>query len=329
MKYIYLDQNKWIELAKGIKENNPKYISLHEIIINRVREGIWAFPLSLIHIQETMKRKKETSRNEILDLMFSISNGYAICDYMTADTLEFNAWTMNKTVDCLRLQNAIIQHDWAALIGLSTQNTDIELNTSKLSLFEQFKVIETIKQMIRDHSCDREIFDLICNIANNEIYENEEFYYQSYKQGRDSFISWKNHIKQFDEYSDKHLYPTYLINTFFDVYKERLTNLSPYSQANMIQLFDENSKNKTAAIANIETLPGFNIYNRLVFELYNNQQKQVHPHDFNDLAYLRVAVPYCDIVVGENYWCDRVKHYKLDVKYQTEIRTKLLDLSTL
>ena len=28
MKYIYLDQNKWIELAKGIKEKAHDYIKL-------------------------------------------------------------------------------------------------------------------------------------------------------------------------------------------------------------------------------------------------------------------------------------------------------------
>ena len=29
MKYIYLDQNKWIELAKGIKNKEENYIVLY------------------------------------------------------------------------------------------------------------------------------------------------------------------------------------------------------------------------------------------------------------------------------------------------------------
>ena len=29
MKYIYLDQNKWIELARGIKEKKENYIVLY------------------------------------------------------------------------------------------------------------------------------------------------------------------------------------------------------------------------------------------------------------------------------------------------------------
>lgn len=95
---------------------------------------------------------------------------------------------------------------------------------------------------------------------------------------------------------------------------------------NITELFTENSKNKTLAIANLETLPGFNVHNRLIYELFNNPDKDVHEHDFNDLAYLRVAVPYCDIVIGEKYWCNRVQNYGLDKKYNTLVTTKLLSL---
>ncbi|WP_294185052.1 hypothetical protein [uncultured Clostridium sp.] len=322
MKYIYLDQNKWIELAKGLKERNNIYISLYETIVKNVKDGIWAFPLSSIHINEAMKRRNETSRKQLLNLMFSVSNGYAICDYITADNIEFNTWINNKIVSYSQLKGEIIKHDWAAIIGLSTENADIKFSKHLCSSDEMDK----IKQIIKKHSCDREIFDLICNVVNDNIKEDEAFYYRCYEEGRKSFLLWKNRIKGSEEYKDKYLYPAYLINVFFEVYKERITNLSSRMKINITELFRENSKNKTKAIANLEALPGFNVYNRLIFELYNNPDKKVHEHDFNDLAYLRIAIPYCDIVIGENYWCDRVRHYSLDKKYNTIVNTKLLSL---
>lgn len=326
MKYIYLDQNKWIELARGIKEKNCMYIELYETIIKNVENGVWAFPLSSIHITETMKRKDETSRKEILDLMFSVSKGYAICDYMTADTIEFNSWVNNKIVDCSQLKDIIIKQDWAIIVGLSSDNAIIQFDRQYCSIDELNKIEKRIKKIIEEHSCDREIFDLICNIINNDIIEDEEYYYRCYEKGRQSFLLWKNKIKELEVYKDKHLYPAYLINVFFEVYKEKIKSLSPIEQKNIGELFEENKKNKTTAIANLEALPGFNVHNRLMFELYNNPNKDVHKHDFNDLAYLRVAVPYCDIVIGENYWCDRVCHYSLDKKYNTVVSTKLLSL---
>lgn len=322
MKYIYLDQNKWIELAKGIKEENFMYIELYKTIVKNVENGTWAFPLSSIHIVETMKRRDESSRKEILDLMFSISKGYAICDYMTADAIEFNSWVNSKVVDYSQLKSIVIRHDWANIIGLSTEEANIQFG-NRTCLPDE---LDKIKKLIKGHSCDREVFDLICNVINDDIAEHEKFYYNSYKEVKQSFLLWKNQIKDLVEYKDKHLYPAYLIKVFFEVYKEKFKNLSPRMENNIRELFEQNRKNKTVAIANLETLPGFNVHNRLIFELCNNTYKEVHEHDFNDLAYLRVAIPYCDIVIGENYWCDRVCHYGLDKKYNTIVSTKLLNL---
>lgn len=322
MKYIYLDQNKWIELAKGLKTREHAYISLYKTIAKNVEEGVWAFPLSSIHISETMKRRNEVSRKELLDLMFLVSKGYAICDYMTADNIEFNSWVNNKMIDYSQLKGKIIRHDCATIIGLSTEDANIEFGKHSYLPDE----LDKMKQIIKKHSCDREVFDLICNIFSVNMQEDENFYFRCYEKGRESFLSWKNEIKNLENYKDKYLYPAYLIKVFVEVYKERITNLPPIMRKNITELFENSSKNKTTAISNLEALPGFNVFNRLVFELYNNPDKKVHEHDFNDLAYLRVAIPYCDIVIGENYWCDRVRHYSLDKKYNTTLSTKLLSL---
>ncbi len=322
MKYIYLDQNKWIELAKGLKNKDKNIISFHKTLVQNVKENVWAFPLSPIHINETMKRKDETSRNELLDLMFSLSNGYTICDYMTADSIEFTSWANNKFVDYCLLKDKIVRHDWVNIVGLSIENADINFGEHSIPPDK----LDKIKQIIKEHCFDREVFDIVCNSFANKIEEDETFYYECYKDGRKKFLLWKNKIKDLEEYKDKHLYPAYLIKTFFEVYKEKLLTLSSQMQKNIAELFEENSKNKTTAIANLEALPGFNIHNRLVFELYNNPDKKVHRHDFNDLAYLRVAIPYCDIVIGENYWCDRVQYYHFDKKYNTTVTTNLLSL---
>lgn len=323
MKYIYLDQNKWIELAKGIKDENPMYISLYETIQEKVEKEEWAFPISLIHIIETVKRKNETSKKDLLDLMFSISKGWSICEYMTADSIEFNSWINNKFVEVSELRNKIIRPDWAMIIGIFTEQICYKINDHPCTPEE----VDKIKKLTNVHSCDREIFDFICTILSNGVNEDEEDYYQCYNDARKSFQSWKTENKNCEDYREKHLYPAYLIQVFFEVYREKITGLSPEMKENLLELFQKNSKNKTKMIANLETLPGFNVHNRLLFELCNNPDRDVHEHDFNDLAYLRVAIPYCDVVIGEKYWCDRVINYGLDKKYNTIVGTRLLSLN--
>lgn len=323
MKYIYLDQNKWIELAKGIKQENSKYIELYNTIINNVENGIWAFPLSIIHITETMKRKDEASRKEILDLMFSVSKGYAICDYATADYIEFKYWVNNKASDFSELKPIMIRQDYANIISLSMEKVFLEFG--KMDGLQPNE-LEILKQEIKKYYSERDVFDKICHIAERDIIKNEEFYYNCFEEGRQGFLKWKESIKKLDVYKEKHLYPAYLLHTFFELYKSRLEKLSPEMKNNVSEMISRSTKNKTMTIANLEALPGFNVYNRLIFELFNNPDKEVHKHDFNDIAYLRVAVPYCDIVIGENYWCNRVCHYKLDEKYKTIVKTCLFEL---
>ena len=116
MKYTYLDQNKWIELARGIKEKKENYIVLYNTILKNIEEEKWAFPLSIIHILETMKRKDTRSRNDILNLMFSVSNGYTICEYNNINEIEFEYWIKDGKVDCEKIKEKIIKRDWGNLI---------------------------------------------------------------------------------------------------------------------------------------------------------------------------------------------------------------------
>ena len=320
MKYIYLDQNKWIELLKGLNDGKESYIELYRMMQRKVQECEWAFPISLIHITEAMKRKDEQSRKLLLDLMYVISCGYSISDYSTANILEFNMWVQEQKIDIERLREEIIQRDWVKLIGLSTSDAIVTIDGEKDS-----ENIKLIKSLIKQNSCDRLFFDMICKQCEYNP-DDERFYYECFVKCRNDFAKWKENISKIEGYKEKHIYPAFLINVFFSEYKDKLEGLPQELKQKMMKTFEQNSKNKTMSIKNLETLPGFNIHNRLVYELYNNPSKPVHPHDFNDLAYMRVAIPYCDVVIGENYWCDRIKNYALDNKYGTIVSTKLFDL---
>ena len=323
--YIYCDQNKWIELAKGIKSKKSEYENLLNKMKSNVDAGVWAFPLSIIHIAEAMKRKDEESRKILLDLMYSLSRGCSISDYATANIIEFNYWINNGAVNCKAIQNEILAFDIPRIIGLSSADAIVEIKGDKNVTNEHVK---TIKKIIVEHSCDRILFDYVCENCSS-LNDDEDFYYNCFVTGREEFKSWRTKIETLEEYKEKHVYPAYLIKVFFEEYKEMLSNLSVVGQSRVKSIFDNNTKNKTSTINLLESLPGFNIHNRLVYELFSNPCKEVHKHDFFDLAFLRVAVPYCDIVIGENYWIDRIQHYKLDQKYGTVTATKLLKLENM
>lgn len=324
-KYIYLDQNKWIELAKGIKNNKCEYVSLFNKMQKYVTTGQWAFPLSLIHIAETTKRKEDVSRGNLLDLMYTLSKGCAICDYTTADIFEFNNWLFEGDINISKLKTDIIDYDFAKIIGLSTKNAII--NTKKEGILSN-EDISMLKALLVETSCSREFFDMVCS-SENSLNEDEKFYYECLVTARKQFKNWKSYIESLDEYKGKHVYPAYLIKMFFEQYQNKISDLPSLYKDKIKNIFEANTQNKTNTIALLEILPGFNVYNRLTYEILINPHKEVHKHDFFDLAFLRVAVPYCDIVISENYWVDRIKNCKLDTKYNTKVTTDIFELKNL
>lgn len=318
MKYIYLDQNKWIELAKGIKNKNNRYILLHEKIIKKISNGEWAFPLSLIHINESIKRKEENSRKELLNLMCSISQGCTMCDFIMVDDIEFRTWINKGFVNTCEIRSEIIKNDWAFILGKSS-----------IEYCNKEPHIEHFYEIIKKESCSKKTFDLICdffisNSLSDTIKKDEDFYYEKHMKIREGFLSWKKEIETLDEYKKRYLYPTFHKKIYDEMYMERIKNLDEKHKRNIIDFFEKRPR----CIGNLEILPNFDVYSKLIFELCNNAYKEVHEHDFNDLAYLRVAIPYCDLVIGEKYWCDRVRHYKLDKKYNTIVEKDLFRLES-
>jgi hypothetical protein len=73
-KIIYLDQNAWSNLAK-----DDKAIALLQGMVNSAGA---IFPLSIVHLQETLKFPNESKRLELARLMVNLSNGYCLLPYV-------------------------------------------------------------------------------------------------------------------------------------------------------------------------------------------------------------------------------------------------------
>lgn len=187
-----------------------------------------------------MKRKDEESRKNLLNLMYSLSKGCSISDYTTANIIEFNYWVSNGMVDYKQIQNKIISNDLVKIIGLSTTDAIVKINGDTDISNEKIKFV---KDFIVKHSCDKEIFECICGQC-SPLNEDEDFYYNCFEIARKSFMIWKEQIKKLDEYKEKHVYPAYLIKTFFEEYGKIISGLSPADKHKIKLIFDCNTQNK-------------------------------------------------------------------------------------
>jgi hypothetical protein len=65
-RLIYLDQNKWIELARATAgKATPQLIQILDLLRESKRQGLNLFPLSLAHFIETNKRRDLKSRSRL------------------------------------------------------------------------------------------------------------------------------------------------------------------------------------------------------------------------------------------------------------------------
>ncbi len=78
MEVLFLDQNKWIELARvraGVVTTGPAYIAYAELH-EAVDKGRVIAPLTVSHILETSKRNDQTSRTHVVEVQSALSKGW-------------------------------------------------------------------------------------------------------------------------------------------------------------------------------------------------------------------------------------------------------------
>ena len=79
MDIVYLDQNKWIELARvqaGLVSSGP-IADLYLQLLAAVESGQVLFPLSASHVLETSKRNDPISRGHLAETQAKLSRGFA------------------------------------------------------------------------------------------------------------------------------------------------------------------------------------------------------------------------------------------------------------
>jgi hypothetical protein len=78
-RLIYLDQNKWIELARASNgKADARLLQILEILRESKRLGLNLFPLSLAHFIETNKRQDLDSRSRLGSLMWELSDNWTL-----------------------------------------------------------------------------------------------------------------------------------------------------------------------------------------------------------------------------------------------------------
>ena len=323
-KVIYLDQNKWIDIAKAVlnKPNSEMYTDVKDKILKKVSDGEWIFPLSIIHHFETMSRMDDRSRQELSKVMGEISCNYSILPFMYVDKEEFiNSLQKAKGLSIVDFKNEVICKDFARAVGLDGKNIEISGVTNPQQL-----------EMIKE--------------AATKIMENSNMFFEFMKLQSDSqFVTQLSndndvYIKEYEKLRalyilkpKQHRYAIYIYNNYMDRFKTDLEKFlleAKNSGISKEEVLPKNTfENKEKTIEFLESIPSFAVMMRLSYDIINNTTRNFDKNDYKDISFLATAVPYCDVVITEKLWVSLIKSNKLDQKHNTFVTSNLNDLLNL
>lgn len=315
--YIYLDQNKWIDLARAYHDrpNGNQFKSVLQKVTEAVESKKAIFPLSAYHIAETQKRTDISSRKRLSKVMAIISQGWAISLSEIISNTEIQlsgakifGYTQPYTPN-------VFGHGVSFALGIDLRsliaNVINDPQATSDSFLHLFETAMSTPQMT-------EFFLAGMGNEESELIEAKKEYEENTFRIAVVEEQFRTQLKpEFrSEVDHKKLYIANLqivlrekINNALSVYKKTLDEIISMGD-NAFQDF-------------IADIPSFDVETRLVVRRNANLGKAIDKNDFADISALTAAIPYCDIVVTENTWRDLAVRSGLDKKYNTIILSDL------
>ena len=313
-KVVYLDQKCWIEIAK-IYYGKPSQQErqLIEKLFKASENSQVIFPLSILHLEETMRISDTKRKSQLASLMIKLSKGYSFQPYYAANIRAeiFNVILKKLGIPPINIRNYVLKQGISNLIGAKP-----ELIQKKGA--ESSELPEDLKKKL--------LYVL-------ESLETMEF---ALKQGPIKSIeqSNKDTVKTMEKIRHE------LLGIKDNNLRRRVflaRNLMATVIPELAKILFENNLPKDFIIKEnptrkdieefLDNIPTALCLFTLIFRRDQQLQRPIQVNDFSDINFLTLALPYSDIVVTENMWVSIVRDSKLDRKCNTIILSSISELA--
>jgi hypothetical protein len=305
----YLDQNKWIELARAAKhpEQHPDARALLETLCETVAAGRLVLPLTASNIYETHKIADLGRRHDLAYVQSVLSRGFV-----------FRGRHRRLEVEIARLVKAVY--------GVPAAEPSGQWFLSDI-FFEAFAE-RTDKRL------GVEISDRVLSAIRGQPSEALYNYLAATPEGTRTAS-----VKNFSDGSDQ-------LRLRIEERRKQHANESQsmrrkiHSALLMINEIDliielairAGASWKTvsdigSAVARrlIEDVPTYYVEREIALRL-EAQSRPIEENDFRDMQSFCAVVPYADAIVAENMFVSLARQAKLDRKYHTRLYTSIFDL---
>jgi hypothetical protein len=308
MKILFLDQNKWIDLARV---HSGKVISgpLHDTyryLSASLHNGQIIIPLTVANIIETSKRHDLASRSDVVYTQAEFSKG----------------WVFRS-----RKSRLLVEIKSALRLAFGYDPISLPLNwvvvPNFIRAFEEYEssMVAMADYIDKRFGAKQAYLDFMLN--QNDQTRREA--YSIFSRESDSLLNriekrrkdFENHSKEMQ----RRAYSAHLFSDHQELIVQALTNLGHTLQ--------EMEKLGPDVFVNfLENIPTLNVELKLAISR-EAQTGSLKANDLGDVGNFYTSVPYANIIVAEKNFVNLAKQTKLDKEYGVKLHTNLEDLPSL
>jgi len=306
-RIIYLDQNKWIELAGATTgKANPQLIQVLDILRESKRLGLNVFPLSLAHFIETNKRRDLESRSRLGSLMWELSDNWTLAGPAAIQRRELDhalAITLNR-----RLNERPFSLLGKGVCHASDHLPAIRLDSDRVLPDK----VRTAAEELADRMLTKSVltgFSPWGEPAKPDLSAPANKFSDGLLQQRARLLSADPDLQKRAGYAQV------LIDMLEDIHRALEFHGIPEAE-----LFGLGAEGLTRFV---DAMPSIRLDMHLRLQWVRNQQLKTRPSDLNDFGYVGAAAAYCDVVVTENQLADLLNR---DKNKKANVISNLMDL---
>ena len=320
MKRIYLDQNKWIDLARAQlgQPGSDRFRDVLALAEARVKNGSASFPLSAMHYIEIAKRRNHQSRSELASTMASLSRYHTMAPFTVMVPPEIDRalrrrFEVEEAPRDAQLFGVGFEHamnrTYAALPVPAEGSMPPGLIRGLEALGFVLRESIMLAGLPPDAGIDESAFDAWQEDVGNGLAEGQE----RLRLARRGAGLHRGERSQ-------HLAKYAALENWRSEFSEALGR-AKLNWDDVLGLGQEGIR------ALVDDIPMIHVGSELERQRESTADKPWDPHDVNDVYHLIAPVAYCDIVITERQWVDSVKRSRLDERYGTLMLSDLTKLA--
>jgi hypothetical protein len=309
-RILYLDQNKWIDLARAVKypAEKPEMRAVLEWLVEELKAGRIIIPLTATNIFETQKINKVERRIDLAHIQATMSAGLVFRGRYKRLEVEL--------VDVIRSAYVLpkVEQEKNWFLSKVFFESFLEWGDPRFGQPISERVLDLIRAQPQAM-----LFDFLMELPDDIRRIAVARFTQGSKELAERIEERRKRDKDESKETRRNLQSAMLMTNELDHILACVTKANVADKAAFDMVRDK-------AHAIMDGTPTYFIEREMALLLEDQHNRSIQENDFRDMQTFCAVVAYADIIVAENMFSSLARQAGLDKKFNTQIVTSLLEL---